>query len=343
MFRTRQKIYHKPEAKGDFSNHEEFPANDLKIMKINLIMLNLVGLLPPSGAGPLIRSTCKAFITFVLLMEVLILSGQLIAVITYWGNLHLIANTMCLMNGFTLSFVSCTYFLRNKAKFLMLIDVLKAKFVAVTKPKYMKLVRNAERQIVVYLYLSSPIVACCVFSWVIAPFINRSNFSDLEDSNVTSREQRVENMIFVMWTPFDIEQSPQSEIITVLQVLFVNVGTGIIYAVGMLFLSFMSHSAAQFKVLAAMLDDMQQNIFADVLPNKKRKFLVNKDTDDVTEEEAPIYIMNESSCTENKQQSINHISQLMLSKGGDDENRLVEDEFQKYLVNCIQCHRDIIK
>ena len=343
MLRTRQKINHKPEAKGDFSNQEEFPASDLKIMKINLITLNLFGLLPLSGAGPWIRSTCKAFIAFVLLMEVLILSGQFIAVITYWGNLHLIANTMCLMNGFTLSFVSCTYFLRNKAKFLMLIDVLKVKFVAVNKSKYIKLVRNAERQIVLYLYLSSPIVARCIFSWVIAPFINRSNFSDLVDSNVTKRQQTVENMIFVIWTPFNIEQSPQSEIITVLQVLFVNVGTGIIYAVGMLFLSLMSHSAAQFKVLAAMLDDMQQNIFADVLPNKKRKCILNKDIADVTEQEAPIYILNERSCTENKQQSIDHSSELFLPKDVGDENRRVEDEFRKYLVNCIQCHRDIIK
>ena len=105
----------------------------------------------------------------------------------------------------------------------------------------------------------------------------------------------------------------------------------------------MSHSAAQFKVLAAMLDDMQQNIFADVLPNKKRKCILNKDIADVTEEEAPIYILNERSCTENKQQSIDHSSELFLSKDVGDENRRVEDEFRKYLVNCIQCHRDIIK
>ena len=276
-------------------------------------------------------------------MEVLILSGQFIAVINYWGNLQLIANTMCIMNGFTVSFVSCTYFLRNKAKFLMLIDLLKVKFVAVTKSKYIKLVRNAERQIIVYLYLSSPIVASCAFSWVIAPFVNRSNFPDLEGNNVTNRERRVEDMIFVMWTPFHIEQSPQFEIITVLQVLFMNIGTGIVYAVGMLFLSLMSHSAAQFKVLAAMLDDMQQNIFADVLSNKKRKFLLNKDIADETEEEVPIHIMTESSCTEDKQQSKNHSSELILSKEVSDKNRLVEDEFRKYLVNCIQCHRDIIK
>jgi hypothetical protein len=343
MLRARQKIDRKPEAKGDISNQEEFPASDLNIMKINLIMLNLVGLLPPSGAGPVTQSMYKVFIAFVLLMEVLILSGQFIAVVTYWGNLHLIANTMCLMNGFTLSLVSCTYFLRNKAKFLMLIDMLKVKFVAVTKSKYINLVRNAERQIVVYLYLSSPTVACTIFSWVIAPFVSRSHFSDLVDSNVTSREHNVENMIFVMWTPFDIEQSPQSEIIMVLQVIFVNIGTGIIYAVGMLFLSLMSHSAAQFKVLAAMLDDMQQNIFADVLPNKKGIFLLNKDIADVTEEKAPIHIMNESSCTENKQQSTHHSSQLISSNKVGEENRLVEDEFHKYLVNCIQFHRDIIK
>jgi hypothetical protein len=329
--------------KGDISNHEEFPASNLKIMRINLIMFNLVGLLAPNDAGPMVRSTYKAFIAFVLLMEGLILSGQFIAVVTYLGNLHLIANTMCLMNGYIISFVSCTYFLRNKAKFLMLIDLLKVKFVARNKPKYINFVRNAERQIVLYLYLSSPIAACCTFSWVIAPFINRSKYYDLEERNVTDRQNNVENMIFVMWTPFDIERSPQFEIITVLQVFFVNIGTGIIYAVGMLFLSFMSHSAAQFKVLAAMLNDMKQYIYVDVLPNKKRKFVLNKDIADVTEEEAPMYIMNESSWTENKQQSANHSSEPMLSKEIGDENRLVEDEFRKYLVNCIQNHRDIIK
>jgi hypothetical protein len=343
MFRTWQTRNHKPEEKGDFSNKDELPASALKIMRVNLIMLNLVGLLPPSGSGPLIRSMYKVFVACVLVMEVLILAGQFIAVVMYWGNLHLIANTMCLMNGCVLSFVSCTYFLRNKTKFLMLIDLLKVKFVAETKSKYIKLVQNAERQIIIYLYLSSPIVACSIFSWVIAPFINRSNFSNIKDSNATKKEQSVENMIFVMWTPFDIEQSPQFEIITALQVFFVNVGTGIIYAVGMLFLSLMSHSAAQFKVLAAMLDDMQENIHRDVLPNKKRIFLLNKDLQDVPEEEAPVYIRHESSWPENNQQSISHSSELILSKKIGDKNLFDEDEFQKYLVNCIKCHRDIIK
>lgn len=344
MLRKGQKSNRKPEAKGDFSNQEEIPASDLKIMRINLIMLNLVGLLPPIGAGPLIRSTYKAFIAFVLLMEVLILSGQFIAVVTYWGDLHIISNTMCLMNGFTLSFVSCTYFLRNKAKFLMLVDLLKVKFVAATKSKYIKSVRNAERQIVVFLYLSSPVAACCALSWAIAPFINRSNFSDLKDRNITNRQQSVENMIFVMWTPFDIEQSPQFEIITVLQVLFGNIGIGIAYAVATLFLSLMSHSAAQFKVLAAMLDDMQRNIYADVLPQKKRKFLLNKEVVDVSEEEGPLYVMDGSPRTENKLQSMTHNSeQILSSKEIGDENRLLEDEFQKYLINCIQYHKDIIK
>jgi hypothetical protein len=343
MLRTRQKRNHKPEVKGDFSNKEGSAASGLKIMRLNFFMLSLVGLLPPSGSGPLIQALYKAFVAFVLVMEVLILSGQFIAVIMYWGNLHLIANTMCLMNGFTLSFVSCTYFLRNKTRFLMLTDLLKVKFVSVTKAKYLKLVENAERQIVLYLYLSSPVVACSVFSWVIAPFINRSKFSDLGDSNVTNREKNVENMIFVMWTPFDIEQSPQFEIITGLQVFFVNIGTGIIYAVGVLFLSLMSHSAAQFKVLAAMLDDMQENVNAYLLPDKKSILILNKDIQDVTEEEAPVYRTHESSWTENHQQSTNYSSELILSKKIADENCFDEDEFQKYLVDCIKCHRDIIK
>jgi hypothetical protein len=343
MLRTRQKSSHKPEVTHGFRYQEEPPKNDLKIMRINLIMLSLVGLLPPSGSGPLSAVIYKVFIAVVIVMEILILLGQFIAVVTYWGNLNLIANTLCLMNGCILSIVSCTYFLRNKTKFLMLIDLLKVRFVAATKSKYIKLVHHAEKQIVIYLYLSSPVVACSIFSWVIAPFINSSDLRELDDGNVTNREKGVENMIFVMWTPFDIDNSPQFEIITAVQVFFVNIGTGIIYAVGMLFLSLMSHAAAQFKVLVAMLDDMQENIHEDVLPTRKHVYILNKDIPDMTEDETPVFVMNEGSWNETRQQSVTRIPEQISSKATGKENRSDEDEFQKYLINCIKCHRDIIK
>jgi hypothetical protein len=331
------------ETRDVFCNEEEISASNLRIMRLNFILLNIVGLLPPDCAGPWIRFIYKVFIAGVLLMEVLILLGQLIAVVTYWGNLHLIANTMCLMNGFTLSLVSCTYFIRNKSKILMLIDLLRMKFVAKAKSKYIPLIINAERQIKIYLYLSSPVVACSAFSWIIAPFINRKTLSNVQDKNFTEVGQNFKNMIFVMWTPFDIEQSPNFEIMTVFQVFFVNIGTGIIYAVGMMFLSLMSHSAAQFKLLVAMLNDMHENICGNELPSRSI-VLLNCATEG----------RNFRNFMTEKRELANDTTNLSYWKNTHDQSKssnsttgegghLDEDEFQRYLVYCIKYHGAVIK
>jgi hypothetical protein len=333
---------------GDCINDEEFSGSGLRIMRINFIMLNIVGLLPPDRAGPFMRFIYKVFIAVVMFMEVVILLGQLIAVIVHWGNLQLIANTMCIMNGFAVSFISCTYFLRNKTKILMLIDLLRDKFVSKTKSKYIKIIKNAERQIIIYLYLSSPVVGCCCFFWAIAPFLNRNASSNTEALNVTKTEHNFEKMIFIMWTPFDIEQSPQFEIIRVLQVSFLHIGVGMVHAVGVLFKSLMSHSAAQFKVLVAMLNDMHENIGGNELPITETVFppnsakncrkVINNVTvkHNLTDEDTVAW-------NETDEQSRNSSICLAFLKHFDEHDNSGEDEFQQYLVNCIKYHESVIK
>jgi hypothetical protein len=334
----------KNQETGDCINDEEFSGSGLRIMRINFIILNIVGLIPPDRAGPFMRFIYKVFIAVVMFMEVLILLGQLIAVVMHWGNLQLIANTMGPMNGFTLSFVSCTYFLRNKTKILMLIDLLREKFVSKTKSKYIKIIKNAERQIIIYFYISSPVVGCCCFFWAIAPLINRNASSNTEANNVTETEQNFEKMSFVMWTPFDIEQSPQFEILTALQVSLMYIGVVVLYAIHVMFLSLLSHSAAQFKVLVAMLNDMHENIGGNELPTTENIFPPNSAKDgrkvinNVTVKRN-VADGDTVALNEKNEESRNSILHLMLIK----HDNLDEKEFQQYLVNCIKYHEAVIK
>jgi hypothetical protein len=336
---------------GDFINNDEiYSPNDLKIMRINFIMLNVAGLHPPDRAGPRMRFIYKVFISVILLMEVMILLGQFTAIVVYWGDLLIVSNTMCIMNGFILSFISCIYFLHNKNKILKLIYLLRDKFVVNATSEHMKLIQSAERQIKIYFYLSSPAVICLAFSWAVAPFVNRNPVSNIEAKNVTEKETNVEKMVFVMWTPFDIEQSPQFEIITVFQCFFVNIGSFILYTVCMMFLSLMSHSAVQFKVLVTMLNDIHENISLNELPTTKTasppcSTIDGRDAiNNVTERRKSTNDTTAfSSWNETSEQSINSSFQIMFSKHEYEHDNMDEDEFQQHLVYCIKYHNAVIE
>lgn len=313
---------------GDIIVHvEEYP----EIMRLNFILLNIFGLLPPTRAGPLMKFIYKMFIAAVMLMDVLILLGQVLAVVVYWGNLELISAIVGVMNGFAVAFISCAYFVINKEKILMLVDIMRDKFVATTKSKYMNLIKKADSQVVVYLYLSSPVVVCCSFSWGVATVINMNEFSNMETNNVTKTEQNVDKMVFVMWTPFDVQQSPQFEIFSVFQICFVCIGVVTSYTLSVLVLSLMSHSAAQFNILVAMLNDMHENISDNELTAIETAFSANsaidggKVFDNETDEE----------CRNG------HCSELL--RHFNEPDNLDEDKFQRYLINCIKHHESMIK
>jgi hypothetical protein len=348
MRRTGEQYIQNPETRDFISNEEQHCPRDLKIMRISFFLLNVAGLLPPDRAGPWMRFIYNVFTAGALLMEVLILLGQLTAVVVYWGDLHIVSNTMCLMNAFILSFLCCIYFLYNKRKILKLIDLLRDKFVVNAKSKNINLIKSADRKIKFYLCHSCPVLLCLTFSWVIAPFVNRKTISNIQAKNATTKEQNIQNMIFVMWTPFDIEQSPQFEIITAVQCFFVNIGALIVYAVWVTFLSLMSHSAAQFKVLVAMLNDMHENISlnelpttetasppcgildgGDVINNVRERHKSTNDTTDV------------SSWNETGEQSRNSSFRMKFLKHIYEHNNMEEDKFQHYLIYCIKYHKAV--
>jgi hypothetical protein len=316
----------------DVLSKEEFSVSNVRIMTFKF-MLNVAGLLPPDSATPLVRFMYKIFVTGILILYFMVLLGQLIALGVYWGNISLIANTMSVMNGLIITIVTCIHFLKSRSKFTKLIDVLRMEFVSKVKSKYMKFVVNAERQVKISVALSCPIILNCWFMWTVAPFLNNDHISDFEIKNDTTRGNDLQKMLFVIWTPFDITESPQFQIIFGLQFVFACLTASMLHAVDTMFLSLMSHAAAQFKILGAMLNDMHENISENG---------VHSTTDGSFMKEAPTST-NDSIPLQNWSGTNEDFGNPSIQIVYPEDAHLEEDQCRQYLVDCIRYHQAIIE
>jgi hypothetical protein len=325
----------------EVNNEEEISENSVHIMTFK-ILLNIVGLLPPENATSFVRLLYKLFIAGILLIYTVTVSCQLIAILVYWGNIPLISATMCVMNGIIVTMITCIYFLHSKTKFLELVDLMRSKFVAVVKLKYIKFVKNAERQVKMDVLLSSPVISGCGFMWTVVPLLNNGPVLNSEDKNATAGDHNLERMIFVMWFPFETEESPRFEIIFLLQFIIISLAIFQLYFVDIMFLTLMSHAAGQFKVLQVMLADMHQNISENGLHSTKDINSLHITTDGSfnyeahTSTDSPVSLQ---SWIQVKDDSEHPRTQIVCLK--DDE--MCKDQFIKYLVECIKFHQAIIE
>jgi hypothetical protein len=322
----------------EFNKEEEISENNVQIMTFNFL-LNVVGLLPPDNATPFIKFVYKLFIAGLLVIDTITLSWQLIAVVVHWGNIPLIATTMSVMNGLIVSMITCIYFLHSKTKFLGLVDLLRTEFVAKVKSKYIKFIQNAERQIKYDVLLSSPKLVNCGFMWTVAPLLNNNAVSNFEDKNATTGDRNLEKIIFVMWAPFETEGSPQFEIIFLLQFIIISLAIIQLYAVDIMFLSLMSHAAAQLKVLQAMLSDIHQNISENYFHTTKDVTSLHITTDGNEAHSSEDGSISLQSWIRINDHSENPSTQMVCPK----DDQLCKDQFREYLVECIKYHQAIIE
>jgi hypothetical protein len=100
----------------------------------------------------------------------------------------------------------------------------------------------------------------------------------------------------------------------------------------------MSHAAAQFKVLCAMLNDMYDNIAEDELNRKKPK--------------SPLHDIADSNLMKDPLTSANNIVSHESGSGNcggpsfetrQENSHVNSDPFQLYLVQCIKYHQAVIQ
>jgi hypothetical protein len=323
-------------------DEEKFPAKEIRIMNLHFL-LHLSGLLPPDNATPIMRVLHKIFLTGIFTLNILALSGQMMAVYVHWGDIPLIATIMSHLTGLLLTIIACLYFLYNKNKFMALVELLRMEFVNKMKSKYMGFVVVAERRVKMAALLAAPIATSLAILWVIAPFLNGDESDNFENNNATNGDKNVKGLMFVMWTPFDIQESPRFEIIIALQFIVVSLPIIMIFSVDAIFVSLMSHAAAQFKLLCAMLNDMHENIAeSEFHRTEERASPMHVSTDNSSVKET-LTSARGNIPHEYPSGSEEHSGSPSseIARPGDDH--VDEDPIRLYLVECIKYHVAIIE
>jgi hypothetical protein len=315
-------------------NTEEISMEKVQIMKYHFV-LNIFGLEPPKYATPFVRSLYKVFITGIYTLFMLALLGQLLAVYVHWGDIPVFSITVSHMSGLILASVTCAYYLKSRDKFAHLIDLLRTQFVNKMHSKYVEFIHIAERQVSVSVILTVAVCSNCSAIWLVTPYFKLYNF---KRNNGTAGGNDFERLIFVMWAPFEMYQSPQFEIIMMLQTIASSFSGFTLFAIDNVFLSLMAHAAAQFKVLCAMLNDMHQNIAESDPHTTRRTSPLHLSTTDSAVTEASTRA-NETVCHESESGiSGSYGSETARSENGQNG----ADAFRLYLAECIKHHQAII-
>jgi hypothetical protein len=316
--------------------NDEFPVKEVQIMTLGF-MLHVSLLAPPKNATPFIRCLYKIFLTVSLTLQLLSLLGQIMAVYVNWGNIPVISSIISYMSGFLLSIIGSLYFLHNKEKFMTLIDLLRTEFVANMNSKYMKFIPIAERQVKLLSMLAIPLAVPVGTLTILTPFL-RNTISDFGNNNITSDGTNFDRLMFMVWVPFSIEESPQFEIILFLQMIVMCCTQLMMIAVDAIFLLLMSHAAAQFKVICAMLNDMHQNVSEEEMKRRKQ----NSPFDDNRD----FNLMKDLLTSANNITSQESESGNCGNPGFDtsqEDSHVSGDAFRLYLVECIKYHQAVIK
>jgi hypothetical protein len=337
MITPRKKQTEASEPRESLNIEEKISGNKVQIMNLSFL-LHISGIVPPDNATPFIRFLYKLFLTVIFTLYILALLGQMMAVYVHWGNIPVISTTMSYLGGFVLSVVNCVYFLYNKDQFMRLINLLRTEFVANMNSKYIKFVHIAERQMRLSTILSSPIAVSFGTISIAAPFLNKNTISNSSINNVTTDGNNLEKLMFVIWVPFVIEESPRFEIIMVLQMILVFFGILMLIAVDAIFLLLFCHAAAQFKVLCAMLNDMHENITEEELKRTKIKSPLHDIVDS--------NLMKDSLTSENiimAHESWSGNFGTPSSETRQDNCYVNSDPFRLYLAECIKYHQAVIE
>jgi hypothetical protein len=335
MKRLTQKRIETSQKSDVINNEEEFPVNKVQIID-HYFLLNIVGLDPPKNATPFVRLLYKIFMTGIFIIFMFALLGQLMAVYVHWGDIPVMSITVSHMSGLLLATISCAYFLYRKEKFLNLIVLLRTEFLTRVRSKYIQFVDIAERQIRLYLVLVVLHTADLATIWVLRPLIKIHSY---DSNNATEKGRDFDRLIFVIWAPFEIYDSPQFEIIMVLQTFASVFAVLTLFPVDVMFLSLMAHAAAQFKLLCAMLNDMQENISeSEFHMTEERASPMHVSTNDSPMREISIsaddIVSHESQCGDSRSCECETEHPECGRKG--------DDPFRLYLAECIVHHQAII-
>lgn len=230
-------------------------------MGLNLTLLFVAGLLP----SPYIASSSwklrlyRAYPALMLVLYFMVLTAQCLAIYKFWGDLDAITDNAFTMVGVFMCYIQAAYALTNSRKILRLVDTLETKLT----PQMEKLASREEQSIMItntthktrmLTWTMFVIVHGMLISWIAMPIIQK--YSQVAEEVDFDPSKPSPYFCFIIWLPFNATHSPIYEIVYTVQTICFLMSCLYFTSMNTVFLTFIIHTATQFKALVMSLQDM---------------------------------------------------------------------------------------
>jgi hypothetical protein len=258
MFRMGRQSEREVESGGKALRPE---GNQSDLMTLNLSLLFTAGILPTENiASSYWRLRLyRAYPVIMVLLYLLVLTAQCLAVYRFWGDLDAMTDTAFTMVGVFMCHVQAFYVVTNSDKILQLVDTLQNKMAPPMKTLASRdersyLIRTTAYKTRLLTWTMFVIVHGMLLSWIAIPIIHR--YSDGPEQMNVDPHKPSPYFCFIIWLPFNATQSPVYEIVYSVQTLCFLMSCLYYTSVNTVFMTFIIHTATQFKILIISLKDI---------------------------------------------------------------------------------------
>lgn len=254
------------EPKQDAESDSTFPWTQSKkrdLMGLNLTLLFFAGVLPTRR----IASTSwrlrlyRIYPVVMVALYLMVLTAQCLAVYKFWGDLDAITDNAFTMVGVFMCYIQAAYAVTNSHKILRLVDILENQLTPQMKTltsrrEQTAIITNTAQKTRLLTWLMFVIVHVMLITWIIMPIIHR--YRQGNEGAEVDLGKPSPYFCFIIWLPFDATASPIYEIVYSVQTICFLMACLYYTSINTVFMTFIIHTATQFKILVMSLRDMDK-------------------------------------------------------------------------------------
>lgn len=261
---TRSSTAAGPDAESDGI----IPGTESKkwdLMGLNLTLLFYAGVLPTPriASSPWRLRVYRAYAVVMVALYFMVLTAQCLAVYKFWGDLDAITDNAFTMVGVFMCYMQAAYAVTVNHKILRLVDVLENKLTPqmrtlTSRDEQTTIITTTAHQTRLLTWLMFVIVHGMLLTWIAIPLIHR--YSEGTEGADFDSGTPSPYFCFVIWLPFDATASPIYEIVYSVQTICFLMACLYYTSINTVFMTFIIHTATQFKIVVMSLRDMDKLI-----------------------------------------------------------------------------------
>ncbi|KAJ9587565.1 hypothetical protein L9F63_018996 [Diploptera punctata] len=228
-------------------------ADKEDLVTLNLKLLFSAGIIPTPGiaASKWKLRVYRLYPVVMAILYAMVFVAQSMAIYKFWRDLDAITDNAFTMVGVFMCYIMAGYAISHTEPLLRLIQVLETELPNKEAP-----VLEAARKSRLLTMAMFVIVHGMLSTWIAAPITLRYA-QDTEEE--LDKNKPYPYFCFIIWLPFDASQSPIYEIVYIVQTLCFLMASLYYTSINTLFITFIIHTAAQFRILVASLGQLDAN------------------------------------------------------------------------------------